>query len=77
MLLQQFGGASAMAYYTSSIFEKAGILAFSDIEHFWWSKTVRGSLKENDNTNAWFCAGASSSIGSRGIAIIQVLSSFL
>lgn len=39
MLLQQFGGASAMAYYTSSIFEKAG---------------------------------ASSSIGSRGIAIIQI-----
>ncbi|ESR46458.1 hypothetical protein CICLE_v10003224mg, partial [Citrus x clementina] len=39
MLLQQFGGASAMAYYTSSIFEKAG---------------------------------ASGSIGSRGIAIIQI-----
>ncbi|KAH9688829.1 Sugar transporter ERD6-like 5 [Citrus sinensis] len=39
MLLQQFGGASAMAYYTISIFEKAG---------------------------------ASGSIGSRGIAIIQI-----
>lgn len=34
MLLQQFGGASAMAYYTISIFEKAGTLAFSDFEHF-------------------------------------------
>ncbi|KAH9754756.1 Sugar transporter ERD6-like 5 [Citrus sinensis] len=43
MLLQQFGGASAMAYYTSSIFEKAG---------------------------------ASGSIGSRGIAIIQGCSAF-
>ncbi|KAH9754752.1 Sugar transporter ERD6-like 5 [Citrus sinensis] len=43
MLLQQFGGASAMAYYTSSIFEKAG---------------------------------ASGSIGSRGIAIIQYMFSF-
>lgn len=71
MLLQQFGGISALEYYASSIFEGAG-------KYYWWSKSLQRTRKENDDTNAWwFAAGVSSSTGSRGIDILQVLWLFL